>query len=227
MLTLRGNENGETKAVLRTGKGEREVVVEKVLLTDRRPNTESLGLEKVGVRLDNGKIVVNDRMETSVLGLYAAGDVTGGCYAHTAFAEGVVAAENALGQTATKPVASLRSVFIHPEVACVGLTEAQARSQGYDIKVGKFMFLANGGALVTRNPEGLVKIIAEAETGEILGVHIIGPRATDLIPGAVLGMRLEAAVEDMANAVYLHPTLAEALKEAALDAIERPIHKAR
>jgi dihydrolipoamide dehydrogenase len=89
------------------------------------------------------------------------------------------------------------------------------------------MFLANGGALVTRNPEGLVKIIAEAETGEILGVHIIGPRATDLIPGAVLGMSLEAAVEDVANAVYLHPTLAEALKEAALDAIERPIHKAR
>jgi dihydrolipoamide dehydrogenase len=227
MLSLGGNENGKTRVVLRTGEKERGITVEKVLLTDRRPNTEALGLEKVGVRLDNGTIVVNDRMETSVPGLYAAGDVTGGCYAHTAFAEGVTAAENALGQTATKPVASLRSVFSHPEVACVGLTEAQARSQSHDVRVGKFMFLANGGALVTRNPEGLVKVIAEAETGEILGVHIIGPRATDLIPGAVLGMSLEAAIEDVANTPYLHPTLAEALKEAALDALGRPIHKAK
>jgi dihydrolipoamide dehydrogenase len=204
------------------------MVVDEVILTDRTPNTDFLGLEKVGVKLENGKIVVNDRMETNVRGLYAAGDVTGGCYAHTAFAEGIVAAENASGLTAAlKPVVFPRSVFIHPEVASVGLTEAQARSQGHDLKIGKFMFLANGGALVTRDPEGLVKIIAEAETGEILGVHIIGPRATDLIFGAVLMMNLEATVEDIADAACLHPTLSEALKEAALDAIERPIHKIR
>jgi len=213
------------KVLVATEKEQREIIAEEVLFADRAPNIKNLGLETIGVRVDNGRIVVDNEMKTDVPDVYAAGDVTGGWLAHVAFAEGVVAAENAMGLQSTMDYNVIpRCIFTNPEVASVGLTEEQARARGYSIRLGRFPFLANGRALTLREHEGFVKIVADDKSGEILGVHIIGPRATDLISEAALAIRLEATVQEIANTIHPHPTLSEALKEAALDASDRSIH---
>jgi dihydrolipoamide dehydrogenase len=201
--------------------------VDKVLVSvGRRANTEDLGLEAIGVQVDRG-IVVNERMETNVPGVYAIGDVTGKWWlAHVASEQGVVAAENACGHSARMECKSVPScVFTRPEVASVGLTEAQAREQGYDVLVGTFPFMANGKALTYGERAGFVKIVSESKYGEVLGLHIVGAHASDLVLEGGLALVLEATLDEIEATIHAHPTLGEAIHEAALDARGRVLHK--
>ena len=201
---------------------------EKVLVAiGRRANTASLNLEAGKIDNDRGRIIVNDKMETSVPGVYAIGDCVFGRaqLAHTASAMGEVAAENICGHEAyydekTNPTC----VYIEPEAASVGLTEEQCKAQGLEYKVGKFPMSANGKALIINGGEGLVKIIAGKEYGEILGMHIIGPRATDLIAEGALAIGEEMTLDEIINTIHSHPTVTETMREAALHAEKRAIH---
>ena len=209
-----------------TPKGEEQFDVEKVLVSvGRRANVEDLGLEAIGVEVDRG-IVVNDRMETTVPGVFAVGDVTGKWWlAHVASKEGVVAAENACGHAAKMDYKTVPScVFTRPEVATVGLTEAQAREQAYDVAVGKFPFLANGKAVTYGERSGFVKVVSETRYGEVLGLHIVGPHASDLILEGGLALQVEATLDELDATIHAHPTLGEAIAEAALDAQGRALH---
>jgi dihydrolipoamide dehydrogenase len=202
------------------------VTAEKVFLTvGRKPDFSLLNIDKVGIKHEKGAIVVNECMETSVPGIYAAGDVVGGIMlAHLASAEGECAVRNALGH---KEVMSYKAVpaciYTSPEVACVGLSEEQAKERG-EILIGRFPFRGNGKALVLNEVEGMVKVISDKKFGEVLGVHIIGPHATDLIAEAVLGMNLEMTAEDLAGAIHPHPTVSEAIMEAAMAISGGAIH---
>ena len=176
---------------------------------------------------DKGRILVNDKMETNVPGVYAIGDCVFGHaqLAHTASAMGEVAAENICGHEAhycekTNPTC----VYMEPEAASVGLTEEQCKAQGIAYKVGKFPMSANGKALILNGGEGLVKIIAGTEYGEILGMHIIGPRATDLIAEGALAIEGEMTLDEIIDTIHSHPTVTETMREAALNAEKRAIH---
>ncbi len=183
-----------------------------------RPNSENLGLEALGVKLEKGFIQIDDRMQTNVPGLWAIGDVTGKTgWAHTASAQGVVAAENIAGHESvvldytTMPSA----VYSHPQVASFGLTEKQAREQGYEVKIGRFPFQANGKALGLGDYAGFVKLVSEAKYGELLGAHLIGPEVTELLPELTLAHNMELTAEEIARNVHAHPSLSETLMEAA------------
>ena len=201
---------------------------EKVLVAiGRKANTASLNLEVGKIDNDRGRIIVNDKMETNVPGVYAIGDCVLGHaqLAHTASAMGEVAAENIMGQEAhydekTNPTC----VYIEPEAASVGLTEEQCKAQGLEYKVGKFPMSANGKALILNGGEGIVKIIAGKEFGEILGMHIIGPRATDLICEGALAIEGEMTLDEIIATIHSHPTVTETMREAALQAEKRAIH---
>lgn len=217
------------KVVCRNKAGETvSFEAEKVLVAiGRKANTASLNLEAGGLKNDRGRIIVNEKMETSVSGVYAIGDCVLGYaqLAHTASAMGEVAAENIMGLSAvydesTNPTC----VYIEPEAASVGLTEEQAKAKGIDYKVGRFPMSANGKALILNGGEGLVKIIAGAKYGEVLGMHIVGPRATDLIAEGALAIRLEATVDELISTIHSHPTVTETLREAALNVEKRAIH---
>lgn len=208
--------------------GEFSLEAEKVLVAvGRRANTEALDLEAGGIRNDRGRILVNDRMETSSSGVYAIGDCVFGHaqLAHTASAMGEVAAETIMGHpTVYREYTSPTSVFIMPEVASVGMTEEQASARGIACRVGRFPLMANGKSLILNGGEGLVKVVAGERYGEILGVHIIGPRASDLIQEAALAIRLEATVDELISTIHGHPTVSEAVREAALAVEKRTIH---
>ena len=169
--------------------------------------------------------MVNERLETSVPGIYAVGDAIGGAMlAHTAFAEGTVAAENALGeQKSIAKEAIPNCIYTQPEAASVGLTEQQALEAGYRIKVGRFPLRANSKAL-TENVDGFVKVIADEAQDKILGVHILGPHATELIAEAALAIRLQATIEELAATIHPHPSVSEAMAEAALAANKIALH---
>jgi dihydrolipoamide dehydrogenase len=219
--------DGGLRVSVTTLEGDRSLEVDKVLVSvGRRANIEDLGLESIGVRTARNGITVNERMETSVPGVYAVGDVTGQWWlAHVASKEGVVAAENACGHAAKMDYRSVPScVFTHPEVASVGLTEAQANEQGYDVLVGRFPFLANGKALTYGQREGFVKVISESKYGEVLGLHIVGPHASDLILEGGLALSMEATLDEIDATIHAHPTLGEAIHEAALAARGHAIH---
>lgn len=206
---------------------EQDRTAEKVLLTVGRDScTDDLGVEKLDLAVDNGRIVVNERMETSIPGMYAIGDVVGGfMLAHVAMDEGKCAVENIMGANRSMDYKAVpRCTYTSPEVASVGLTETEARETYGDIRVGRFPFAASGRALILDRTAGMAKIIADPSYGEILGVHIIGPQATELIAEAVLAMRMEATFEDIAATMHAHPTLSEAVMEAALDAGGKAIH---
>jgi dihydrolipoamide dehydrogenase len=191
------------------------------------PNSEGIGLEAVGVQTERGFIKIDDSMRTNVPGVYAIGDVTGKlALAHVASAQGVVAVETIAGHdTETLNYAKMpRCVYCHPEVASVGLGEAEAREKGHKVKIGQFPFRANGKALGLDDYEGFVKIVAEEEYHEVLGVHIIGPHVTELIAGPTGMLRLEATLEELARTVHPHPTLSETVMEAAHVALGEPIH---
>ena len=201
---------------------------EKVLVAiGRKANTAGLDLAAGNIGNDKGRILVNDRMQTNVPGVYAIGDCVFGHaqLAHTASAMGEVASENICGLEAhycekTHPTC----VYMEPEAASVGLTEEQCKAQGIAYKVGKFPMSANGKALILNGGEGLVKIIAGAEYGEILGMHIIGPRATDLIAEGALAIEGEMTLDEIIDTIHSHPTVTETLREAALNAEKRAIH---
>jgi dihydrolipoamide dehydrogenase len=193
----------------------------------RRPYTEGLGAAEVGVGLDErGALRVDGRFHTGIGEIYAVGDAIGGfMLAHEAQEEGIAAVENAAGQRGHVNYDAVANVvYTHPEVAAVGETEEQARTDGREIRVGKFPFAANGRARALDDSQGLVKVIADAATGRLRGLHILGPRASTLIAEAALAMEFEASAEDIALAVHAHPTLPEAIKEAALGALGRAIH---
>ena len=212
---------------VRTPSGERTISAEKVLLSvGRGPNTASLGLDKTGVKLENGYIVTDERMETSVSGIYAVGDCNGKLMlAHAAMAMGEVAAENAMGGSSVfNPDASPSCAYVGPEFACVGLTEERCKELGIEYKVGRFPTSANGKSLVVGAVNGMIKVIAGAKYGEILGVHILADRATDLIEEAALAIRLEATLDELADTIHCHPTVSEGLREAVLAADKRAVH---
>ncbi len=193
-----------------------KIEVEKVLVAvGRKLNSE--GLEEIGLRLDGGRVMANERMETNIPNIYAIGDVAGGLLlAHKASAEGIVAAENASGHNSAMDYRVVPTcIFTSPEVASVGLTEKKAEEAGHKLKVGKFPFRALGKAHAMGEVDGLIKIIADASSDEILGVHIVGPHATDLIAEAALAMKTEVTAEELGNTIHAHPTLAEGLMEAA------------
>ena len=194
----------------------------------RTPNSDNLGLETEGIKLDDqGWIEVDEFCQTSAEGIYAVGDVAGPpMLAHKGSHEGTIAAERVAG-IPTHPLDKNNipsCTYCHPEVASVGRTEKQARTGGFDVKVGKFPFSANGRALAAGTPDGMVKIVADSKYGEVLGVHMVGHNVTELVAEATLGRALETTIEEIANTVHAHPTLAETLMEAALATLERPIH---
>ena len=206
-----------------------EFDADKVLVaTGRRANTEALNLAAGQVESDRkGRIPVNNRMETNVPGVYAIGDCVLGKaqLAHTASAMGEVAAENIMGipsiyNESTNPTA----VYIFPEAASVGLTEEQCLAENIPYKVGRFPLTANGKSLILNGGEGLVKVVIGEPLGEVLGVHMIGPRATDIIQEAALAIRLEATVEELISTIHGHPTVSESMREAFLAAEKRAIH---
>jgi dihydrolipoamide dehydrogenase len=216
----------KTVAVITTD-GEKKFSAQIVLVAvGRRPLSEEAGLEKVGVALDRGAIVINDQMETNVPGIYAIGDVTRKIMlAHAASHQGIIAVENALGEEGRMNYNTVpRCIYTLPEVASVGLTEKQAREKVGAIKVGKFPFAANSKATILGERDGFIKIVTDAKYGEILGIHILGPHATDMIAEAVLAMNLEATAEDIARSIHAHPTLTEAMGETALDVFGKVIH---
>lgn len=214
-------------ALIETGKDKKEITVDKILVAvGRRPVSSDMGLEALGVKTDRGKILVNESMQTDVRGIYAVGDVTGGMLlAHKASEEGVIAAENCMGRKTRMNYNTVPAcVYTSPEVATVGLTEDEAKKRGIDVKVGRSLFMPNGKAKGIGERDGFVKFIAEARYGEILGCHIIGPHATDLIHEAVIAMEAEATIDQVGKTVHAHPSLAEVIKEAALDADGESIH---
>jgi len=204
-----------------SGTDEKTVRVEEILVGSRRPNTAHIGLEQVGVRTgpDSG-IQVDERLRTSVGGIYAVGDATGGwMLSHIASAMGIAAAENAMGKSSVfRPGRIPRGYWTSPEVAAVGLTQEEAEAQGYDIEVGDFPFSINGLALASDRITGAVKIISESRFGKILGVHVVGSRATEIIGEAVLAIELECTIQEYAKSLRVHPTFSETLVEAARDA---------
>jgi dihydrolipoamide dehydrogenase len=194
----------------------------------RAPLVEGLGLEEIGVELDRRSgIAADEHRRTTVPHVYAVGDCAGYWQlAHTAFREGEVAAENATGHDAVVDARGVpRPIYTDPEVAAVGLTEAEAREQyGDDVAVGTFPWLANARAVMQNETVGWVKSIHETRYGELLGVVMVGPHVTDLIEAGVVALDAEATVETVADGIAPHPTLSEAIKEAGLVALGRPIH---
>ncbi len=194
----------------------------------RAPNTANIGLEKTKVKVERGFVKTNGFMQTDEPGIYAIGDIVANSplLAHVASMEGIVAVTHAAGKHAE--AINHRQIpnctYTEPEVASVGLTERLAREAGHKVKIGKFPYMAVSKAAILGVREGFVKVVSDEKYGEILGVHIIGPRATETIAEAVMAMRLEGTVDDIAHTIHAHPTLAEAVGEAAHAAVDWPIH---
>lgn len=221
---VEGSKDG-VHAFLSDGK---EIVTEKILVSiGRALNSENIGLEAVGIHKGpRGEIIVNERMETNISGIYAAGDVTGGILlAHVASREGIVAAINACGGEERMDYSVVpAAIFTSPEIASVGLREHQAIDKGIDIRIGRFQFRALGKAHAMGEISGFIKIIADARDDRILGAHIIGPHASDLIHEVTVAMKAGLRVKDIASTIHAHPTLAEGIMEASEDVHGEAIH---
>ncbi|MBV9124552.1 MAG: dihydrolipoyl dehydrogenase [Planctomycetes bacterium] len=221
---------GDQVIVNAESKGENVVFQgDKVLVAvGRRPYTAGLGLEEAGVAVEgkSGRVLVNQNFQTSVAGVYAIGDlIAGPMLAHKAEDEGIACAEILAGKKGHVNYDTIPGVvYTWPELATVGLTEEQVKEQGREYRVGKFPFAGNGRARCMDESEGLVKILADAKTDRLLGVHILGPRASDMIAEAVLAMEFVGSAEDIARTCHAHPTLSEAVREAALAVENRAIH---
>ena len=190
-------------------------------------NVEDLGLEDLGVKVDRTHVVTDEYCRTGVEGLYAIGDIAGAPWlAHKASHEGVMVAELIAGQHThpVKPESIAGCTYCHPQVASVGYTESKAKELGFDVKVGRFPFIGNGKAIALGEPEGMIKTVFDAKTGELLGAHMVGAEVTELIQGYVVGRQLETTEEDLMNTVFPHPTLSEMMHESVLDAYGRVIH---
>ena len=215
-------------ATVKTAKGE-EILKADIVLSavGIKTNIENIGLQEAGIAVDRDKILVNDFYQTNLPGYYAIGDVTSGqALAHVASAEGILCVEKIAGHS-VEPLDYGNipgCTYCSPEIASVGLTEAQAKEQGYDIKVGKFPFSASGKAQASSTSEGFVKVIFDAKYGEWLGCHMIGAGVTDMIAEAVLGRKLETTGNEVLKTVHPHPTMSEAMMEAVADAYDEVIH---
>jgi dihydrolipoamide dehydrogenase len=207
--------------------GELSITAEKVLLSiGRKPVTENLNLDNIGVKTDRGRILVNKNMQTNIDNIFAVGDCNGGVMlAHVASAEGTFAVEKIMNK---KPQIDFKTipycVYTKPELAGVGMTEEQAKEKGYDIKVGIAPMFINGKSMIESDTDGIAKYITDAATGEILGLHMAGPRATDLIVEGALAIRLEATVDEITSTIHAHPTVGEILHEAAHAVHGQAIH---
>jgi len=220
-------EGADLKVIWDTPEGEQGVEGQMVLMaTGRRPYTEGLGLSELGIKIDGRSIVVNERLETNVDDVYAIGDVLGkGMLAHVASYEGEIAAENALGHSRQADYHAVPScIFTQPSVAGVGITEAEAKERELPYKVSKFPFVASGRAVAIGETMGMVKMICSAENGRVLGMHIMGPHADDLIAEATLAVQLGATAKDIAYTIHAHPTLPEAVHEVAMGQLFGSIH---
>lgn len=226
-----GVDRDDTGVKLTAEKGSKKIELEaEVLLVavGRRPLTEDVGIDKTGVKLDDrGLVQVDGLLRTGEPGVYAIGDLLGTqALAHVASHEGIVAVEDAAGMNPT-PIDYDKvpsCTYCHPEVASIGLSEAEARDRGYDVAIGKFPFTAIGKAKILNDTGGFVKIVTDKKYDEVLGVHIIGPHATELIAEATAALNLEATAESLFHAIHAHPTLSEAMGEAALAVHDRAIH---
>ena len=221
--------NGVTMSVETGGKSQPLEIEQVLVAAGRAPNVEDIGLKEAGVQLtDRGFIKINERMETSAKGIYAIGDVAGPpMLAHKGSREGVVLAELLAGQPHVHPVNYgniPNATYCHPEVASIGLTEQQCKDKKLEYKVGRFPFSANARARTSGETEGFVKIIRDTKYGEILGAHIVGPHATELLHELAVARENEFTVEEVDLAVHAHPTLSEAIAEAALDSLGRVVH---
>ena len=199
---------------------QQKLEAEKILIAiGRKPYTDGVGLEKTKIHTDRGFVKTNEWMETAEPGIYAIGDIVLGRpqLAHVGAMEGIVAVSK-IAKKEDRPIDQMKIpnvTYCHPEIGSVGLTEARARELGHNVKVGKFPFTANSRASIVGEHDGFIKIVSDAKYGEILGVHIIGPQATELIAEAVTAMELEATVEDLMWTIHAHPTLAEAMLDAS------------
>ncbi len=221
--------NTQAHLTIKTNSGEEKVFeCDKVLVAvGRRPFTQGLGLENLGLKTnERGFITVNNKFETSIPGIYAIGDVVPGwMLAHKAEEEGIAAVEIMAGEPGHVNYDAIPGVvYTHPELAFVGITEEQAKEKGIDYNVGKFPFAANGRAQCMDETDGLVKILSDAKTDKMLGMHILAPRASDIIAEGAVAMEFHASAEDIARSVHAHPTLPEAIKEAALAVDKRALH---
>lgn len=223
------DDSEEGKSITISGGGVKQKVEAQfaVFALGQQPLVDNLGLDNAGIAVTDGRIGTNERMETSVKGIYAAGDVTGEIMlASVAMAQGIVAAENAMGRDATMDYRVIpRSVRTVPPIASVGITEGEAKERGLDITVGRLPFEQNPKANISRQPRGFVKIIADSASGEILGVHIIGPQATELIHEAAVVMKMRGTAQDIAATIHGHPCLHETMQRAAQDLIIQALHK--
>jgi dihydrolipoamide dehydrogenase len=208
--------------------GETSVGDQLLVSVGRVPNTETLGLETAGVELEARAIRVDNRMQTTAPGIFAIGDVTGQMQlAHVATAQGRVVVDNLLDENANATMDYDQvpaAVFTHPEIATIGLTPEQAEARGVPVRIGKFPFAAIGKALAEGERDGFVKLIAHAETGQLLGGHIIGGHAAELIGQITLAIKLRATAEQLAETIFAHPTLSEAVLEAAEGIFGQPTH---
>ncbi|MBI5643062.1 MAG: dihydrolipoyl dehydrogenase [Deltaproteobacteria bacterium] len=218
-------EEGRVKTMLKDG---REFITEKVMVSIGRSfNSAGLGLENIGVNIDRGRIAVDEKMETSVKGVYAIGDVTGKMLlAHVASVQGIVAINNALGKTASMDYSAVPAgIFTDPEIASVGLREKEAQEKGIPVSIGRFPYAASGKALGMGETEGFVQIIADPGTDKVLGCSIVGAHATDLLGEVTLAVKSGARVKDITETIHAHPTLPEMVMEAAEDVHGLAIHK--
>ncbi len=224
---LERGKDGVTAHIEANGKTEKQTFDTVISAVGIVGNTEGLGLEKLGVKVERAHVVTDPWCRTGIEGLYAIGDLAGGPWlAHKASHEGVMVAELAAGHTPApvKPEAIAGCTYCWPQIASVGLTEAKAKEAGCEIRVGRFPFVGNGKAIALGEPEGLIKTIFDARTGELLGAHMIGAEVTELIQGYVIGRTLETTEEELMHTVFPHPTLSEMMHESVLDAYGRAIH---
>ncbi|HUD51744.1 dihydrolipoyl dehydrogenase [Parvibaculum sp.] len=212
----------------RDGKSQRVTAERVISAVGITGNVENIGLEQAGVKVDRGHVVVNQWLETGVKGIYAIGDLVGAPWlAHKAMHEGVLAVEHLAGGKGLHPLDVTKvpgCTYSYPQIASVGLTEAKAKEGGREIKVGRFPFRGNGKAIALGEPDGLVKTIFDARTGELLGAHMIGAEVTELIQGYTVARNLEATEAELMQTIFPHPTLSETMHESVLDAFGRALH---
>lgn len=221
-------DNIETKGntIEATLSNDQTVTVDKVLVaTGRRPNTQNIGLDSIGLETDRGFLRVNDKMQTSVSGVYCIGDANGRCLlAHAASAQGETAVKNALGQSAEQTLPVPNAVYTFPEIASVGLTTRQAQQQEIPVRIGEFPIGHLGKAMAVSEEFGFVRVLRHYTDQTLLGVHIIGHNATEIIESATAMLSQKASAKDLAHMIFAHPTLSEAVKEAAEDAFDSALH---
>ena len=220
--------NNVTATIEQGGKTSTLTVDRVIMAVGITGNVENIGLENTKAKADRGHIVINQWSETAEAGLYAIGDVAGPPWlAHKASHEGVVCVEKIAGVKGLHPLDTSNipgCTYCSPQVASVGMTEAKAKAAGREIKVGRFSFIGNGKAIALGEPEGFIKTVFDAKTGEMLGAHMVGPEVTEMIQGYVIARTMETTEQELMHTVFPHPTLSEAMHESVLDAFGKVIH---